>query len=61
MTEILTVLLTDDLAWLTDTLISSISSMERGEVFYGPTDWLRSRDPLTPIRYAHGSSFGLDD
>jgi hypothetical protein len=22
-------------------VISSISSTERGEVFYGPTDWLR--------------------
>jgi hypothetical protein len=42
-------------------MISSISSMERGEVFYGPTDWLGSRDPLTPVRYTHGSSFGLDD
>jgi hypothetical protein len=29
-------------------LISSISSTERGEVFYGPTDWLGSRDPMTP-------------
>jgi hypothetical protein len=30
-------------------MISSISSTERGEVFYGPTDWLGSRDPLTPV------------
>jgi hypothetical protein len=22
--------------------------MERGEVFYRPTDWLGSRDPMTP-------------
>jgi hypothetical protein len=32
-------------------LISSISSTERGEVFYGPTDWLGSCDPLTPVQY----------
>jgi hypothetical protein len=43
------------------TLISSISSTERGEVFYGPMDWLGSRDPMTPVRYTHGSSTGLDD
>ena len=42
-------------------VISSISSTERGEVFYRPTDWLGSRDPLTPVRYTRGSSFGLDD
>ena len=36
-------------------LISSISSTERGEVFYGPTDWLGSRDPMTPVRYTRGS------
>ena len=40
-------------------VISSISSTERGEVFYGPTDWLGSRDPLTPVRYtlAHCSDW----
>jgi hypothetical protein len=42
-------------------VISSISSTERGEVFYGPTDWMGSRDPMTHIRYMHGSSIGLDD
>jgi hypothetical protein len=42
-------------------VISSISSMERGEVFYRPTDWLGSHDPLTPVRYTHGSLFGLAD
>jgi hypothetical protein len=36
-------------------VISSASGMERGEVFYGPTDWLGSHDPLTPVRYTHGS------
>jgi hypothetical protein len=61
MTETLTVLLTDGLVWLTDTLISSASGTERGEVFYGPTDWLGSHDPMTHIRYTHGSLFGLDD
>jgi hypothetical protein len=43
------------------TMISSISSTERGEVFYGPTDWLGSRDPMTPVRYTRGSSTGLAD
>jgi hypothetical protein len=40
-------------------VISSISGTERGEVFYGPTDWLRSRDPLTPYdtRVAHNSDW----
>jgi hypothetical protein len=42
-------------------MISSASGMERGEVFYGPTDWLGSRDPMTPVRYTRGSSTGLDD
>jgi hypothetical protein len=42
-------------------VISSISSMERGEVFYGTTDWLGSCDPLTPVRYTCGSLFGLAD
>jgi hypothetical protein len=43
------------------TVISSISSTERGEVFYGLTDWLGSRDPLTPVRYTCGSPTGLAD
>jgi hypothetical protein len=42
-------------------VISSISSTERGEVFYGPTDWLGSRDPMTHVRYTRGSSLGLAD
>jgi hypothetical protein len=42
-------------------VISSTSGMERGEVFYGPTDWLGSRDPMTPGDYAPDSSSGLDD
>jgi hypothetical protein len=42
-------------------LISSASGTERGEAFYGPTDWLGSRDPMIHIRYTHGSLFGLDD
>jgi hypothetical protein len=42
-------------------VISSASGMERGEVFYGPTDWLGSRDPMTHVRYTRGSLFGLDD
>jgi hypothetical protein len=42
-------------------LISSASGTERGEVFYGPTDWLGSHDPMTHIRYTHGSSTGLAD
>jgi hypothetical protein len=42
-------------------VISSTSGMERGEVFYGPTDWLGSRDPMTHVRYTCGSLFGLDD
>ena len=37
------------------------SSTERGEVFYGPTDWLGSRDPMTPVRYTRGSLLGLAD
>jgi hypothetical protein len=32
-------------------LISSASGMERGEVFYGPTDWLGSHDPMTHYNY----------
>jgi hypothetical protein len=42
-------------------LISSASGTERGEVFYGPTDWLGSRDPMTRIRYTCGSSTELAD
>jgi hypothetical protein len=42
-------------------MISSISSTERGEVFYGPTDWLGSHDPMTPVRYTRGSLTGLAD
>jgi hypothetical protein len=42
-------------------VISSASGMERGEVFYGPTDWLGSRDPMTPIQYTRGSPTGLAD
>ena len=33
---------------LEGSVISSASGTERGEVFYGPTDWLGSRDPMTP-------------
>jgi hypothetical protein len=33
-------------------VISSASGMERGEVFYGPTDWLGSCDPMTHYDYA---------
>jgi hypothetical protein len=32
-----------------NSVISSASGTERGEVFYGPTDWLGSRDPMTHI------------
>jgi hypothetical protein len=45
----------------TATVISSASGMARGEVFYGPTDWLGSRDPMTPVRYTRGSLTGLTD
>jgi hypothetical protein len=37
-------------------LISSASGMERGEVFYGPTDWLGSYDPMTCYHYTPDSS-----
>jgi hypothetical protein len=37
-------------------VISSASGIERGEVFYGPTDWLRSRNPMTHYNYAPDSS-----
>jgi hypothetical protein len=43
------------------TVISSAFGMERGKVFYGPTDWLRSRDLMTHYDYAPDSSLGLDD
>jgi hypothetical protein len=46
---------------LSHPLISSASGTERGEVFYGPTDWLGSRDPMTHIRYTRGSSTELAD
>jgi hypothetical protein len=42
-------------------MISSASGTERGEVFYGPTDWLGSRDPMTHLRYTCGSLIGLAD
>ena len=42
-------------------LISSASGMERGEVFYGPTDWLGSRDPMTPYDTRMAHQLGLDD
>jgi hypothetical protein len=42
-------------------LISSASGTARGEVFDGPTNWLGSRDPMTPVRYTRGSPTGLDD
>jgi hypothetical protein len=42
-------------------LISSASSTEGGEVFYGLTDWLGSCDPMTHYDYAPDSLFGLDD
>jgi hypothetical protein len=44
-----------------DRVISSASGLERGEVYYRPTDWPGSRDPLTPVRYTRGSSFRLAD
>jgi hypothetical protein len=42
-------------------VISSASGTARGEVFDGPTDWLGSCDPMTPVLYTRGSSTGLDD
>jgi hypothetical protein len=45
----------------TGLMISSASGTEGGEVFYGPTDWLGSRDPMTHLRYTHGSLTGLAD
>jgi hypothetical protein len=42
-------------------VISSAFGMERGEVFYGPTDWLRSHDLMTHYNYAPDSLLGLDD
>ena len=42
-------------------LISSAFGTEEGEVFYGLTDWLGSRDPLTPYDTRVAHRFGLDD
>jgi hypothetical protein len=42
-------------------VISSASGTEGGKVFYGPTDWLGSRDPMTHYDYASDLSPGLDD
>jgi hypothetical protein len=42
-------------------MISSTSGTARGEVFYGPTDWLGPRDPMTHIRYTRGSPTELAD
>jgi hypothetical protein len=40
-------------------VISSAFGMGRGEVFYGPTDWLGSCDPMTHHDYAPDSYSGL--
>jgi hypothetical protein len=42
-------------------MISYASGMEGGEVFYGLTDWLGSRDPMTHYDYASDLLPGLDD
>jgi hypothetical protein len=42
-------------------VISSASGTEGGEVFYGLTDWLGSRDPMTPYNTCVAHRFGLDD
>jgi hypothetical protein len=42
-------------------VISSASSTERGEVFDGPTDWLGSRDPMTPYNTRVAQRLKLDD
>ena len=42
-------------------MISSASGTEGGEVFYGPTDWLGSRDPMTPYDTRVAHRLGLDD
>jgi hypothetical protein len=46
---------------LAASLISSASGMERGEVFDRPTDWLGSRDPMTPYDTRVAHRLGLDD
>jgi hypothetical protein len=42
-------------------VISSASGTEGGEVFYGPTDWLGSHNPMTHYDYTPDSLLGLDD
>jgi hypothetical protein len=42
-------------------VISSTSGTEEGEVFYGLTDWLGSRDPMTPYNTHMARQLGLDD
>jgi hypothetical protein len=42
-------------------VISSASGTEGGEVFYGQTDWLGSRDPMIPYDTRMAHQFGLDD
>jgi Ni,Fe-hydrogenase III small subunit len=42
-------------------VISSASGTEGGEVFYGLTDWLGSRDPLIPYDTHVAHRFGLAD
>jgi hypothetical protein len=42
-------------------VISSASGMEGGEVFDGPTDWLGSRDSMTPYDTRVAHRLGLDD
>jgi hypothetical protein len=42
-------------------MISSAFGTEEGEVFYRLTDWLGSRDPLTPYNTRMAHRFGLDD
>ena len=42
-------------------VISFAFGTEEGEVFYGLTDWLGSRDPLTPYNTCMAHRYGLDD
>jgi hypothetical protein len=42
-------------------VISFAFGTEEGEVFYGLTDWLGSRDPLTPYDTCMAHRYGLDD
>jgi hypothetical protein len=42
-------------------MISSTSGTEGGEVFYGLTDWLGSRDPMTPYNTCVAHRLGLGD